>query len=774
MSIFSSAPPRASRLAVALAVAVLPLSVLHAAEPVPPEVSVDASEPARTLDKVVVRGLQPTSLPTHIPTTVEGISGDDMRERINASDAEDALKYFPSLLVRKRYIGDYDHAVLATRASGTGNSARSLVYADGILLSNLLGNGASFTPRWGLVSPAEIERVDVLYGPFSAAYAGNSVGAVVDYVTRMPERFEAHVAASYSHGEFELYRDEADDTAVGLQAALGNRWGAFSAWLSLNHLDSSAHPITFANVLASAGTTGSGTPVAGAIAGQNPRGQGWYLLGASGQTDTQQALAKLKLAWDIDAHTRLSLLLGQWRNDTERGVQSYLRDAARIPVYSGPVLIDGKRYVVSPTAMAPSRADLRHAMQGLSLRHDGDNAWDYVLAFSRYDYTRDLVRSPTAALPMAHAGGTGRIADGDGTGWTTANVAATWRATARDTLETGLQDDQYRLRSEVSNTSDWQDGLPEGRFSLFAGRTHLRSAYLQHLRAWSPRWNSVLGLRAEHWSARDGVLGNDSATFAFAERNASSLSPKAALEYVGSDAWSLKASIGRAVRYPTVSELYQGAILADTVVNNDPNLKPERSVTSELSWVSNLAGASVRATVFHERTRDALYSQTNATVTPVVTNIQNVAAIRTTGAELAVKMPGVLHPDFDLDASVTFADSIIRENPNLPASEGKWQPRVPRWRANLLATWHAGEHWDMAAGLRYSGEQFNQLDNSDLHSHAYTGTSPFLVADARIHYRHDAHWSAALGVDNIGAQTYWNFHPYNQRTWQAEFRYDHN
>ena len=43
--------------------------------------------------------------------------------------------------MRKRYIGDYNHAILSTRASGTGNSARSAVYADGILLSNYLGNG---------------------------------------------------------------------------------------------------------------------------------------------------------------------------------------------------------------------------------------------------------------------------------------------------------------------------------------------------------------------------------------------------------------------------------------------------------------------------------------------------------------------------------------------------------------------------------------------------------------------------------------------------------
>ena len=109
-------------------------------------------EPVKTLGTVTVSSGQPTSLPTQIPTTIEGITGKQIEETINAVDSEDALKYFPSLNVRKRYIGDYDHAVLASRASGTGNSARSLVYADGILLSNLLGNGAFYTPRWGLVT----------------------------------------------------------------------------------------------------------------------------------------------------------------------------------------------------------------------------------------------------------------------------------------------------------------------------------------------------------------------------------------------------------------------------------------------------------------------------------------------------------------------------------------------------------------------------------------------------------------------------------------------
>ena len=125
--------------------------------------------------------------------------------------------------MRKRYIGDYDHAVLASRASGTGNSARSLVYADGILLSNLLGNGATFTPRWGLVTPEEIERVDVLYGPFSAAYPGNSVGAVVDYVTRMPDELEMHAKLTSFGQDFEIY-----DSQRSLHGLAGERLGGRS------------------------------------------------------------------------------------------------------------------------------------------------------------------------------------------------------------------------------------------------------------------------------------------------------------------------------------------------------------------------------------------------------------------------------------------------------------------------------------------------------------------------------------------------------------------
>src|SRR3954466_3538708 len=125
------------------------------------------------------------------PNTKASADAARLRETTNVRNTEDALRYFPSLFVRKRHIGD-TQAPLATRTSGVGASARSLVYADGVLLSALIGNNNSFaSPRWAMVSPEEIEKVEVLYGPFSAQYPGNSLGAVVNISTRMPQELEA-------------------------------------------------------------------------------------------------------------------------------------------------------------------------------------------------------------------------------------------------------------------------------------------------------------------------------------------------------------------------------------------------------------------------------------------------------------------------------------------------------------------------------------------------------------------------------------------------------
>ena len=51
--------------------------------------------------------------------------------------------------------------------------------------------------------------------------------------------------------------------------------------------------------------------------------------------------------------------------------------------------------------------------------------------------------------------------------------------------------------------------------------------------------------------------------------------------------------------------------------------------------------------------------------------------------------------------------------------------------------------------------------------------SEYLTADLRVRYKIDRQWSAAFGIDNLSNQQYWNFHPYPQRNYTVELKWNY-
>lgn len=762
-----------------------------------------ADEPATApqrhrLGLVRVQGEAPSSLPTNIPTTRETVTRDDIERNINATDAEDALKYLPSLLVRKRYIGDYNHAILSSRASGTGNSARSAVYADGMLLSNYLGNGVgglSFPPRWGMVTPEEIERVDVMYGPFSAAYPGNSVGAVVDYQTRMPTRFEAHAKFGASTQPSELYGHKTTYRAWQASASVGSRDGDFSWWLNLNRTNSDGQPLTFATRVASSGTTvppgSTATPVTGAVLGLNSTNTPWYLLGAGTQFNSTQDHLKLKLAYDLSPTVRASYVLGLWRNESDGNSVSRLRDAAGKPVYAGPVIIDGKQFAkLTASDFALTREKLQHVMHGVSVKSHSGGEWDWEFAASLYDYQQDSKRQNGLTVngvltdnpqPGAWAGGAGSLADGSGTGWNTLAAKGIWRpAGTAHVVDFGLQQDSYKLSYLTSGIAgNYLSDGPGALVSNVAGKTRLQAVYAQDAWLLNADWKAVLGLRAEHWQAFNGRTDFSAASGqAYPSRSENFLSPKAALSWQAAPDSVLKASVGRAVRLPTVGELYGATSTTNSQYINDPNLKPEKSWTGELSVEQGWGALQSRLTLFAETTRDSLYSQTtfDSAANKNISRVQNIDRIGTTGLEATLATTDWGLKGLDLSGSVTYTDSKIKANSGFVATPGdtvgKWQPNIPRWRATALAAYRFSEQWSASLAGRYSGRQYRTLNNADVNGFAYMGVSKYATADVRLLWKIDRRWSAAFGIDNLNNYQYWNFHNYAQRSYSAELKFD--
>ena len=173
---------------IAIATAVLSSSLAFSADEPIEEIVVWGTESDRNFSNV-----SPTSLLTQ----------DDITS-INVVTTEDLVKFEPSVVIRRRFIGD-SNGVLGMRGSNMFQTSRSMVFADGVPLHYFLQSRWNGAPRWTMVSASEIAQVEVLYGPFSAEYSGNAMGGVMEIETAIPQQSEFHFDSSFYSQTFDDY-----------------------------------------------------------------------------------------------------------------------------------------------------------------------------------------------------------------------------------------------------------------------------------------------------------------------------------------------------------------------------------------------------------------------------------------------------------------------------------------------------------------------------------------------------------------------------------------
>ena len=324
------------------------------------------SEETRDLvtDTITVKDSFIDSRIIKFPATVETYDKKQIEESVNAATPAQTLKYLPSIQVRERSIGD-PNGIIASRTIGAISSAQSMLYMDGILLSNLLGNSYSYPPRWGMVSPEEIQNISMMYGPFSSIYAGNSLGGVINIQTRMPERFESHSSIQGFHQNFKLYGT--DQTSIGNHetASFGNKINDLSFWFGVDRLENRGQPLDFSVLNRSSTNASSQTPITGAYEDISEKGANRVVFGATNITDSTQTNIKFKFAYDLSNQTKLNYTIGLWDLDSKTDVQSYIKNSSGSPIYYGDVNFNGKKYTVG--AMNPAKGKALHIMQALEI-----------------------------------------------------------------------------------------------------------------------------------------------------------------------------------------------------------------------------------------------------------------------------------------------------------------------------------------------------------------------------------------------------------------------
>ena len=699
------------------------------------------------------------------------------QEQVNAVNTEDMLKYAPSLVVRKRHYGDTFDPV-ATRTSGYGASARNLIFVDGIMISSPIGNNnGTASPHFGVAAPQDVSRIDVLYGPFAARYAGNSIGATISITTRMPDHFELYADALGAIQSFSQYATDQTNGTWQLGAGVGDRYGAFSWRLSANHLDSYAQPLSYVTLARPAATSAAGTVLTGAFNDLNRAGAAIVEVGAGNIEHQVQDTDTLKLAYDFTNGWQLAYTASLFHQDNDATTQSYLRDASGNTVYTGSSSINGYNYNIAASSFSNTVYNWQqsHLAQGLSLTsaRDGDFSWELIA--SNFAQLNDKQRVPTAALPGAFTAGAGTVNRLNGTGWYTVDANGVWRGWEDHEISFGLHRDAETFAQAKNNLADWKLGGLGTLTSAAKGRTATNALWAQDIWALTPHVKAALGLRYEDWRAYQGVNYSFSPVLNVSQPriSASTLSPKASLGWQISDAWRLTGSWGIAYRMPTVTELYQSVTTGTFLSVPNPNLKPERASSYELAAEHRNDSGFVRLSLFEEDISSALLSQSAPLVagsTALFSYVQNVDRTQARGLEFVVDQYDAFIEGLELMGSLTATDARIKRDSAFAPAVNRFIPGVPKLKGNAVATYRL-DQWSFSLGARYSDRTFGTIDNSDPVSQTYQGFAGYWVADARVRYKLDENWNISVGMDNLNNDKYFLFHPFPQRTVVMEVHY---
>ena len=236
--------------------------------------------------------------------------------------------------------------------------------------------------------------------------------------------------------------------------------------------------------------------------------------------------------------------------------------------------------------------------------------------------------------------------------------------------------------------------------------------FVQDLYTVSPALELAGTLRWDAWRNQDGALlesrANGTATATdFEPRAAGQLSPRLAARLRPVDWLTVRASVYRAFRAPTLNELYRPFQVGTVLTAANPALGAERLWGTEAGVEAvGPRGLTGRVTGFWNVLDAPVTNVTLATPLPDGTTRQrqNLGQARVRGVELGADWRVSRH--WAALAAYTFVDPVVTEAPGQPDLVGRQLPQDPRHRGSLGVTFDAPSLLTATAQLRVLGPQY--------------------------------------------------------------------
>lgn len=688
--------------------------------------------------------------------------GEEVFESINLVTAEDVVALEPSIVIRRRYVGD-PNGSLGIRGSGMFQTARSLVFADGLPLHYLLQTRWSGAPRWSLVGPDEIKTADVIYGPFSAEYSGNAMGGVVNITTRNPEKQRFVALGTLMSQQYDELGTDDSFNGNRLYFSYEDTIGDLGYFVSYNRLNNKSHPMTNYSVDQDNLDTLIEQGISGYVEGLGQEGDPVIYIGDSGAETSVTELYKTKLVYTLPSAELRATIAYESRTRDEDDKRNYLVD------------VNGNNYWGLGNINFEERAHERDSLLvGLGLSGDLGNDWAYDVYATDFDLRKDEERRSGLNTNDPNFGErNGRLTQYDDTGWNTLDIkVGTQRLFNNDNmrLSVGAGADRYTLSINPFNIDAITGDILSER-SKSRGETRLKSLFVQYGWALNEQWDVALGGRWEEWETRQGFYNDTRAE----ERSDSGFSPKFSLAFMPTERWKIRYSVAKALRFPIAEELYSNEAATTSIVISDPTLGPEDGIFHNMSFERLLDDGALTVNLFQDAVDDTIYYQrgviNDGDINVNVNTFLAIDEVKTRGAEFSFNKTAVLYTPLNVRFNVTYTDASIEENNANPSIEGNTLPRIPKWRANMLLSYDLTEFIDVNVSARYASKSYGTLDNTDVTRNVYGSQDNYLFVNVRSNWHVTERVTLSAGIDNLFDELAYVAHPWPLRTFFLEAQY---
>lgn len=537
------------------------------------------------LDEVVITATRVKEPIQNVPASVNVVTADDIKKK-NVTTITEAIAMLP---------GVFDGRLQGMSDTASGIQIRGydekdiLVLYDGMPLND--GYGGSV--NWSAISIDDVEKIEVVRGAASSLYGGRAVGAVINIISKNPDRDSYKVYGSY--GSNNTWK-----RGVNISKKLTDKW---SMSFGYENKKTDGYLKKFAR-----GSNGNkqtpGRGVAtGMIPSTNTSGSAIYILGIPGTGASEDNTYNFKLKYKMSEDKSLTYRYTHDRYKYfSKDPVSYMRDENGNEVFSGSVLMpNGKYYDFNESNFTDYLG--RRSIDIHALQYKDDK--NLLMVNAGLTDVKDNGYATGSDLAQVGPGNDAKYPNKS----YKVDLQKQW-ILGKNTLVAGFDVQKDSMDYIKSTLAHWGDRNSVSQIKMQMGGANMNlAAFVQNGYKFNDQWTVYTGLRLDHYRKYDGYYRDQNSSVKQKEQTYNEISPKLSLEYKPDDRTTYFASYGHSFNPPTLYQMYRHDPNYGYIAN--PNLDPESTNTFELGLKKKLdEKTSLNVSTYYSNTKDLIAVKT--------------------------------------------------------------------------------------------------------------------------------------------------------------------